>query len=109
MPTYVYRCEKCGHSFEKFQSISSKPLTICPEDSCGKKRWGKGTVRREISGGAGLIFKGSGFYITDYRSDSYKEAAKKDSTTPKSSDSKPSTSESKTAAKTEKSSTPAKT
>jgi putative FmdB family regulatory protein len=109
MPTYVYRCEKCGHSFEKFQPISSKPLTVCPEDSCGQKRWGKGAVRREISGGAGLIFKGSGFYITDYRSDSYKEAAKKDSTAPKNSDSKTTTSESKPAAKTDKPSTPSKT
>jgi putative FmdB family regulatory protein len=79
MPTYEYVCEKCGHQFEKFQSISSKPLAICPEDLCKQKRWGKGKVKRAISGGAGLIFKGSGFYITDYRSDKYKEAAKKES------------------------------
>jgi putative FmdB family regulatory protein len=79
MPTYEYVCEKCGHQFEKFQSISAKPLTTCPEDSCAQKKWGKGKVRRAISGGAGLIFKGSGFYITDYRSDKYKEAAKKES------------------------------
>jgi predicted nucleic acid-binding Zn ribbon protein len=53
-------------------------LTTCPEDACGKKRWGKGKVKRAMGAGAGLIFKGSGFYITDYRSDSYKQAAKKD-------------------------------
>ena len=79
MPTYEYVCEKCGHEFEKAQSISAKPLTICPEDSCKQSRWGKGKVKRAISGGAGLLFKGSGFYITDYRSDKYKAAAKKDS------------------------------
>ncbi len=79
MPTYEYVCEKCGHQFDKFQSISAKPLTICPEELCAQKKWGKGKVKRAISGGAGLIFKGSGFYITDYRSDKYKEAAKKES------------------------------
>lgn len=79
MPTYEYVCEKCGHAFDQFQSISAAPLTVCPEGVCPQKRWGKGKVRRAISAGAGLIFKGSGFYITDYRSESYKEAAKKDS------------------------------
>lgn len=79
MPTYEYICEKCGHRFDKFQSISANALTTCPEDACPQKRWGKGKVKRAISGGAGLIFKGSGFYITDYRSEKYKEAAKKDS------------------------------
>lgn len=78
MPTYEYICEKCGHTFDKFHSISAKPLTTCPEDCCARKPWAKGKVRRAISAGAGLIFKGSGFYITDYRSDSYKQAAKKD-------------------------------
>jgi putative FmdB family regulatory protein len=87
MPTYQYVCEKCGHEFEKFQPISASPLTICPEDQCGKKRWSKGKVKRAISAGAGLIFKGSGFYITDYRSDKYKEAAKKDSASSSSSSS----------------------
>ncbi len=82
MPTYEYVCEKCGHEFEKFQSMAATPLKICPENLCGQKRWGKGAVKRSISGGAGLIFKGTGFYITDYRSDSYKEAAKKDSAAP---------------------------
>ena len=79
MPTYEYVCEKCGHQFETIQSISAKPLSVCPEEMCSQKRWGKGKVKRAISTGGGLIFKGSGFYITDYRSDKYKEAAKKDS------------------------------
>ena len=79
MPTYEYVCEKCGHQFEKFQPISAKALTVCPEDLCAQKRWGKGKVKRAISAGGGLIFKGSGFYITDYRSDKYKEAARKES------------------------------
>ena len=79
MPTYEYICEKCGHTFEQFQSISAPPLKVCTEDRCGQKRWGKGKVKRAISGGAGLLFKGSGFYITDYRSEKYKESAKKDS------------------------------
>ena len=93
MPTYDYVCAKCGHQFEKVQPISAKPLTLCPEELCAQKRWGKGKVKRAISAGAGLIFKGSGFYITDYRSEKYKEAAKKDSapTSSPSSDSKSST------------------
>ena len=79
MPTYEYACEKCGHHFDKFQSMRDKALTTCPKELCGKKTWGKGKVTKVIGAGAGLIFKGSGFYITDYRSDKYKEAAKKDS------------------------------
>src|SRR6266705_6966031 len=82
MPTYEYVCQKCGHAFEKSQSIADKPLTICPKDLCGKAKWGKGRLKKLISAGVGLLFKGSGFYITDYRSDKYKEAAKKDSATP---------------------------
>lgn len=78
MPTYEYVCEKCGRRFEKFQPISDEPLTSCPKDLCARKRWGKGKVKRLIGAGAGLIFKGSGFYATDYRSQSYKEAARKD-------------------------------
>jgi putative FmdB family regulatory protein len=78
MPTYEYVCEKCGHQFEKLQPISAKPLTICPKDLCARKRWGKGKVKRAIVTGGGLIFKGSGFYATDYRSEKYKEAARKD-------------------------------
>lgn len=78
MPTYEYVCAKCGHRFERFQSITDKPLTVCPKDVCPQRVWGRGRVQRLISGGAGLLFKGSGFYITDYRSDSYKQAAKKE-------------------------------
>src|SRR5436190_2652572 len=71
MPTYEYACSACGHQFEEFQSIKAKPTTLCP--NCGKRK-----VKRLISAGGGFIFKGSGFYITDYRSDSYKDAAKND-------------------------------
>jgi putative FmdB family regulatory protein len=78
MPTYEYVCEKCGHQFEKLQPISDAPLTTCPKGLCGRKRWGKGKVKRVISLGGGLIFKGSGFYSTDYRSEKYKEAARKE-------------------------------
>jgi putative FmdB family regulatory protein len=92
MPTYEYVCEKCDHEFEIVQSIADKPLAVCPKELCHLKKWGKGKVKRRISAGAGLIFKGSGFYITDYRSEKYKEAAKKDSasssTTSSSGDSK---------------------
>lgn len=72
MPTYDYKCDACGHSFEKFHSITAAPIRKCPE--CGKLK-----VRRLLGTGAGLIFKGSGFYITDYRSESYKSAAKAES------------------------------
>ncbi|MGE5608641.1 MAG: FmdB family zinc ribbon protein [Bacillota bacterium] len=72
MPTYEYRCEACGTEFERFQSITAAPIKICPQ--CHKAK-----VKRLISAGAGLIFKGSGFYITDYRSDSYKKAAASES------------------------------
>jgi len=110
MPTYEYVCEKCGHQFEQIQPISAKPLATCPEIACTRKRWGKGKVRRAISGGAGLLFKGSGFYITDYRSEKYKEAAKKDSApaTSSNSDAKSSKTESKPAA-TKTETKPAKT
>ncbi len=79
MPTYEYVCSKCDHRFEKFQSMKDDALKICPADLCGRKKWGKGKVQRQMGGGAGLIFKGSGFYITDYRSKGYQESAKKDS------------------------------
>jgi len=72
MPTYEYECEKCGQVFEQFQSITAEPLKICRKEGCG------GTVHRLMSGGAGFLFKGSGFYSTDYRSDSYKKGAKSD-------------------------------
>jgi putative FmdB family regulatory protein len=79
MPTYEYLCSKCGHQFDLFQPISENAITTCTQEKCAQKRWGKGPVKRVIGAGAGLIFKGSGFYITDYRSEKYKEAAKKDS------------------------------
>ena len=91
MPTYEYICEKCGGEFETVQSISARPLRICPQESCARKPWGRGRVKRKISAGGGLLFKGSGFYITDYRSEGYKQSAKKDSAPAKSSgsDAKP--------------------
>jgi predicted nucleic acid-binding Zn ribbon protein len=77
--------------------MADAPLKTCPKELCGMKKWGKGKVKKAISAGAGLIFKGSGFYITDYRSENYKAGAKKDSTPAASSggDSKASASESK--------------
>jgi putative FmdB family regulatory protein len=68
MPTYEYKCEKCGHEMEAFQSITAGPLRKCPE--CGKS-----SLQRLISVGAGVIFKGGGFYQTDYRSEGYKKSA----------------------------------
>lgn len=76
MPTYEYVCEKCGHEFEAVQSMAAAPLKKCPADVCAQKKWGHGRVTKKISGGAGLLFKGSGFYITDYRSENYKKSAK---------------------------------
>src|SRR5262245_46366261 len=109
MPTYEYICSKCDHQFELFQSIADEPLTICPKELCGLKKWGKGKVKKVIGAGAGLIFKGSGFYITDYRSEKYKEAAKKESAPATSSggETKSGGADSKPAAKTE--AKPAKT
>ena len=71
MPTYAYKCDSCGHGFEQFQSITAKSIRKCP--ACGKT-----TIKRLIGTGAGIIFKGSGFYQTDYRSDTYKKAAEGD-------------------------------
>jgi putative FmdB family regulatory protein len=79
MPTYEYHCQKCDKQFELFQSMKDPALTTCPKDLCQMKKWGKGKVKRLLGTGAGLIFKGSGFYITDYRSESYKSGAKSDS------------------------------
>ena len=72
MPTYDYRCKACSHTWEEWQSITAAATKKCPE--CGKSK-----AERVIGPGAGLLFRGSGFYITDYRSDSYKKAAKADS------------------------------
>ena len=79
MPTYEYTCEKCGLEFEHLQSMSAAPLKSCPKEICAQKKWGHGKVKKMISSGAGLLFKGSGFYITDNRSEGYKQSAKKDS------------------------------
>jgi len=76
MPTYDYECEACGHEFELFQKMSDKPVRVCPK--CKKRR-----VRRLIGSGGALLFKGSGFYITDYRSEEYKSRAKADSSSGK--------------------------
>lgn len=89
MPTYEYKCKDCGHHFEQFQAISEEPITVCPK--C------KGKTERIISGGAGFLFKGSGFYITDYRSKDYKAAAEKEKTAP----AKPTADSSKETKKTE--------
>ena len=82
MPTYEYRCNACKHEFEVFQTITAEPLSDCPE--C------EGEVTRLISGGAGFLFKGDGFYTTDYRSENYKkgEKAEKEANAPKSDSSK---------------------
>lgn len=79
MPTYEYECKKCKKTFELFQSMKDDALSVCPESHCRQKKWGKGAVKRLLGAGAGLIFKGSGFYITDYRSEGYKQAANKES------------------------------
>ncbi|MBC8001779.1 MAG: zinc ribbon domain-containing protein [Opitutaceae bacterium] len=100
MPTYEYVCSKCGHQFEALQSIMALPLSTCPKDLCGQRKWGKGRVKRGIGGGAGLLFKGTGFYITDYRSEGYKAAAKKD-TSPATTSGETKTSTEKTPAKPE--------
>ena len=74
MPTYEYECEKCRHRFEVFQSMTELPRKRCPK--C------RGKVRRLVGGGAGIVFKGTGFYTTDYRSSSYKEQKRKESGEP---------------------------
>lgn len=73
MPSYEYKCDACGHEFEEFQGIKDDPLKKCPQ--CKKNK-----LRRLISGGAAIVFKGSGFYQTDYRSEAYKKSAKAEST-----------------------------
>ena len=83
MPTYEYICENCTCKFEQFQSIKAKPILKCPK--CGKRE-----LKRLIGSGSGVIFKGSGFYQTDYRSESYKKGEKSEKTKAKSKDAKPS-------------------
>jgi putative FmdB family regulatory protein len=79
MPTYEYECGACGQRFERFQSITADPIRVCP--ACKKRK-----VRRLLGKGGAVLFKGSGFYTTDYRSASYKEAARKESGAGKASD-----------------------
>jgi putative FmdB family regulatory protein len=88
MPTYDYICDSCNHEFEAFESIKADPQTVCPE--CNDPK-----LRRKIGGGAAIIFKGSGFYQTDYRSDSYKKSAAADKPAESKSSESSSTSESK--------------
>lgn len=95
MPTYEYKCNHCGHLFEQMQSITAKSLRKCP--NCGKS-----TLRRLIGTGAGLIFKGSGFYATDYRSENYKESAKKESPEKSKAKTTPAKSDAKSAGETKK-------
>ena len=73
MPNYDYQCQECGHIFEVFQKMSDAKLEDCPQEGCA------GKIKRLLGTGAGLIFKGSGFYQTDYRSDSYKKGVAKES------------------------------
>jgi putative FmdB family regulatory protein len=89
MPTYDYVCKSCDHQWEVFHSMKQKPIRKCPE--CGKLK-----AERMIGSGGGIIFRGSGFYETDYRSESYKKAASADKTAAaKKTESKPSTSDTK--------------
>jgi putative FmdB family regulatory protein len=92
MPTYDYRCDACDHKFEVFEPISAQPLKKCPQ--CKKKK-----LRRLFGAGAGLVFKGSGFYQTDYRSESYKKAASADKPASESASGSEAKSESKTESK----------
>jgi putative FmdB family regulatory protein len=100
MPTYEYQCDACGHEFEEMQSFSEDALTKCPK--CKKKK-----LRRLFGTGASIIFKGSGFYETDYRSESYKSGAKSEADASKPKDDKPAAETPKTDAKP--AATPAKT
>src|SRR5258708_34348753 len=79
MPTYEYRCEKCQGTFELFQSMKDAALEVCPKEQCRLDTWGHGKVKRLLGTGAGLMFNGSGFYVTDYLIPSYIESAKKES------------------------------
>ena len=74
MPTYEVLVAKCLKDFEIFQSMKDDALKTCPKEKCRQKTWGKGKVKRKLGAGAGFIFKGSGFYITDYRSEGYKKS-----------------------------------
>src|SRR4051794_29003651 len=99
MPTYDYICDQCGHEFEAFESIKADPQTVCPECSQPK-------LRRKIGAGAAILFKGSGFYQTDYRSESYKKGAKADKSSDSSSSSSSSSSSTSTPSSTSASPAP---
>jgi putative FmdB family regulatory protein len=101
MPTYEYECETCGHRFEIFQSMKDRRLSRCRRDVCPSGE-GKGKVHRLLGTGAGVIFKGSGFYETDYRSDSYRKGAEKAASAEKSSSSESKKSDSKSGKKKSK-------
>jgi predicted nucleic acid-binding Zn ribbon protein len=88
--------------------MKDQPLTVCPKEHCQQKTWGKGKVRRCLGTGAGLIFKGSGFYITDYRSEGYKAAAKKESGSTETKSAEPAKAEAAPAAKPAPAEKPAK-
>jgi putative FmdB family regulatory protein len=100
MPTYEYVCDACGHEFEEFESIKAAPQRICPQ--CKEEK-----LRRKIGAGAAILFKGSGFYQTDYRSSSYKEKAKADKPPESGAKSGESSSSSTTAPKSDSSPKPA--
>ena len=99
MPTYEYSCAQCGKTIEVFQ---------CPEEACTKKKWGKGKVKRLLGTGAGIIFKGGGFYETDYRSESYKSGEKRAADAVKKATEKKTESKSKDGKKTESKKTASK-
>ncbi len=106
MPTYEYECSKCGLVYEHFQSIKAEPLKTCIHPEGCRHPGSKAEVKRLLGTGAGIIFKGSGFYTTDYRSKEYREAAKKDNSSSSSSTSAESSSTSSASTKESGGATP---
>ena len=102
MPTYEYRCDQCGHQFDELQSFKDEPLKVCPK--CHQE-----SLRRLFGTGAAILFKGSGFYETDYRSESYKKAARAEQESPKANGSASESKPAETKPAEAKSSTPATT
>ena len=107
MPTYEYHCQKCEKNFEMFQSMRDEALRQCPKELCRLPKWGHGKVKRLLGTGAGIIFKGSGFYVTDYRSKAYQEAARKESPAASSSEKSSAGKETKSSPEKKSTSTPA--
>jgi len=104
MPTYDYNCLKCGKTFEYWQSMKDDALVLCPSEVCENETKGSGTVQRVISGGTGVIYKGEGFYLTDYTSKKKSEdrgASSESSTESTTSSTTKSTTESTTKSDTE--------